>query len=85
MDIEVTDRFTKQYKKLPTVIKKQAQHKEFIFRSNPFDARLDTHKLVGREKECWSFSVNYSYRIKFIFLTKNSVLFLEIGTHSIYR
>lgn len=85
MEVQVTDRFVKQYKKLPEAIKKQAQQKESIFRLNSFDSRLRTHKLVGQEKECWSFSVNYSYRIKFIFLQKDSVLFLEIGTHAIYR
>lgn len=85
MEIQVTDRFIKQYKKLPSQIKLQAKQKETQFRDNPFDPRLQTHKLVGKEKECWSFSVNYSYRIKFIFLTKQSILFLEIGTHSIYR
>lgn len=85
MEIQVTNHFVKQYQKLPSVIKTQAKQKELVFRINPFDSRLKTHQLVGKEKECWSFSVNYEYRIKFIFLTKTVVLFLEIGTHSIYR
>ncbi|MDO8094858.1 MAG: hypothetical protein Q6360_15370, partial [Candidatus Brocadiales bacterium] len=59
--------------------------KEAIFRNNPFDKRLKTHKLSGKERESWAFWVDYSYRIKFIFLTKNEVLFLDIGTHDFYK
>ncbi|HHT9112639.1 MAG: hypothetical protein HZA47_07550 [Planctomycetes bacterium] len=35
--------------------------KEFVFRKNPFDKRLKTHKLSGKEKEAWAFWVDYSY------------------------
>ena len=83
-EIRVTRRFERQYKKLPKKIKTSAREKERVFRQNPFDVRLETHKLHGKEKEVWAFSVTHSFRIKFIFLTKGSVLFLEIGTHNIY-
>ncbi len=72
MEISVTPRFRKSYKKLPGEIKeKKAKVKESLFRKNPFDKRLKTHKLLGKEKESWVFWVDYSYRIKFIFLTEN--------------
>lgn len=85
MEISVTPRFTKSYKKLNSLIKEKAKVKERTFRKNPFDKRLKTHKLSGKEKEAWAFWVDYSYRIKFIFLTKNEVLFLDIGTHDFYK
>jgi len=69
----------------PYGFKKLKCYKECIFRKNPFDKRLKTHKLSGKEKEAWAFRVDYSYRIKFIFLTKNEVLFLDIGTHDFYK
>lgn len=84
-EIRVTGKFERQYKKLPEAVKRAAQDKEVIFRNNPFDVRLGTHKLHGKEKEVWAFSVTHSYRIKFIFLTKDGVLFLEVGTHDIYQ
>ena len=84
-EILTTAKFERQYKKLPELIQKVAKEKEFIFRNNIFDSRLDIHKLHGREKEAWAFSINRSYRIKFIFLVPGSVLFLEIGTHDIYK
>lgn len=85
MEIQVTDRFVKHYRKLPQQIKTKAKLRENIFRRNPFDGRLKTHKLLGKQKEVWSFSITYSYRITFIFLTESQVLFLDIGTHEIYK
>lgn len=85
MRITVSPRFEKNYKSLPKRIKEKAKEQEFLFRKNPFDPRLKTHRLTGREKEAWTFSINYSYRIKFIFLTEDEALFLDVGTHEIYK
>lgn len=85
MRIIVSPRFEKNYKSLPKRIKQKAKEQELFFRKNPFDPRLKTHRLTGREKEAWAFSINYSYRIKFIFLTEDEVLFLDVGTHEIYK
>lgn len=83
--IKVSKKFEKQYKHIPKNIKNQAKEKESVFRKNPFDKILNTHKLHGKEKDIWSFNINYSYRIKFIFLSDEEVLFLEMGTHKIYK
>lgn len=85
LEIRTSKVFEKQYKKLSVPVKELAKQKEFVFRANPFDPRLETHKLHGKEKELWAFWINRSYRIKFAFLEKGSVLFLEIGTHDIYK
>jgi mRNA-degrading endonuclease YafQ of YafQ-DinJ toxin-antitoxin module len=84
-NIFIHPRFEKSYKELPKTVKNRAKIKEKIFRENPFDPRLKTHKLSGKEKECWAFWVDYKYRIKFIFLSDKEVLFLDIGTHDIYK
>ena len=70
MRIYYLPKFAKQYKKLPLAIKIQAEKKEKIFRKNPFDKSLKTHKLKGELEGFWSFSVNYSYRIIFDFLPR---------------
>lgn len=85
MVIKVTTQFEKQYKKLPLRIKEQAKEKESIFRQDQFSAKLKTHKLHGKDKECWAFWITKSYRIKFIFISSQEVLFLTIGPHNIYR
>jgi len=85
MIIKASSKFEKEYRRLPDTIKKKAKEKEVIFRENSFDRRLKTHKLSGKDKECWAFWVNRSYRIKFIFISNDDVLFLEIGPHKIYK
>ena len=85
-EIRISSKFRKQYKKLPKKIQRVAQEKETIFRNNVFDSRLATHKLHGEDKGVWAFYITpRSYRIKFIFLTPKSILFLEVGTHAIYK
>ena len=84
-EIKFSFLFEKRYKKLSEKIKARAKEREKIFRVNPFHPILKTHKLSGEEKEAWAFWINYSYRIKFIFTGGNSVLFLDIGTHDIYK
>ena len=65
-------------------MKEEAKKKEAAFRENPFDPMLRTHKLHSKDKEAYAFWVSHSYRIKFIFLDEESVLFLDVGTHDIY-
>jgi mRNA-degrading endonuclease RelE of RelBE toxin-antitoxin system len=76
-EIKISPLFGRQYRKLPKEIKERAKRKEKIFRENPFDPRLKTHKLHDKEKECWAFWIDYKYRIKFIFLSDEEVLFNE--------
>lgn len=70
---------------MPLKIKLKAEGKEKIFRKDPFDPRLRTHKLTGRLKEFWSFSVDHQHRIIFEFVSKDTIWFHSIGTHDIYR
>ncbi|MFH0739688.1 MAG: type II toxin-antitoxin system mRNA interferase toxin, RelE/StbE family [bacterium] len=85
MIIRVSPKFEKQYKRLPKKIKEQAKYKEDVFRSNFFEPSLKTHKLSGKDEGCWAFWINYSYRIKFIFISQSEILFLEVGLHDIYN
>ncbi len=83
--IKYSKKFLKSLRKLPDRVIDLAEEKEIIFKRNPFDTRLGTHKLSGRDKDCWAFWITDSYRIKFVFLPGNKVLFLNIGTHGIYK
>lgn len=77
--------FLKHLTKLPKNIVEKAKDKEQIFKEDAFHPILRTHKLHGKDKELWVFWIDYNYRIKFIFLSDNEVLFLDIGTHNIYK
>ena len=84
-DILYSPHFKKVFKSLPPRVQKQATEKEKIFRTNCFDKSLKTHKLKGKHKNYWAFSINHSYRVLFKFEKNNDVGFIDIGTHSIYN
>ncbi len=85
MIIYYTTKFAREYKKLPLAIQREAEKREVIFRKNPFDPRLRTHKLKGQLNRFWSFSVTYGYRIIFQFDEDENVWFHAIGDHVIYQ
>jgi len=83
--VHYTNQFERQYRKLSSSIQEVAEEKENIFRKDAFDARLRTHKLHGNEAPARAFWINQSYRVKFVFLPNGGALFLEVGTHDIYK
>ena len=54
------------------------------FITDPFDARLRTHKLSGELKSLWSFSIQYDTRVVFFFIEDKppKAVFIDIGTHN---
>jgi addiction module RelE/StbE family toxin len=52
-----------------------------VFKSNPFEASLKTHKLSGKLKDYWSFSLEYNLRIVFYFAENEKVVFVDISSH----
>lgn len=75
MKIYYSGKFEKEYKKLPKKIKLFAEKKEKLFRKDPFYSQLKTHKLTGKLKGYWAFSIDYQHRIIFEFASKNTVWF----------
>ncbi len=60
--IHFTPHFIKSYKKLPGSVQNLAKTREEIFKKNPFDSRLCTHRMKGELSLAWAYSVNYRYR-----------------------
>jgi addiction module RelE/StbE family toxin len=85
MKIIYSSEFSRRYKRLPDRIKELAKEKEEIFREDPFDQRLKTHKLKGRYSDYWAFSIDFGYRIIFRFHSEDVVGFYAVGDHSIYK
>lgn len=84
--IKYSAKFLRAFSKLPRKIQEKIEVREQIFKVNPFDSRLHTHKLHGERKDEWAYSVDYSYRIAFIFLKVDVVFYSDIGTHDeLYR
>jgi len=85
MHVSYSRKFLKNVSRLPKKLFTLAEEKETLFREGPFHPLLRTHKLHGKEKGAWAFWINYRYRIKFIFLSDDRVLFLDIGPHDLYE
>lgn len=85
MTTHYTSRFIKDLKKLSKEKQELASRREVYFRKDPFDLRLKTHKLSGAFKGYWAFSLTYSDRVLFRFISKNEVIFYKIGGHDIYK
>ncbi len=83
--IEYASLFEKNFEWLPKRIQKLAKNKDKIFRQDAFHPSLETHKLGGKLKNDWAYSVNKDYRIHFYFVNDNTVVYLNIGTHEIYK
>lgn len=81
MKIYPSSGFLRKFEKLPEIIKAKARHREAIFMLNPFDPQLETHKLHGKQSYKWSYSIDYHYRIVFVFLKNGDVLYTDVGAH----
>jgi len=85
MEVSFSDSFRKAFKKR---IKSTEIETEFwirleLFIHDPFETKLKTHKLSGKLKDLWSFSIDYDLRVVFYF-TKDKpkkVVFVDVGTH----
>ena len=62
-------------------LEKKFRDKLEQFQHNPFEPSLKTHKLSGKLKDLWSFTVEYDIRIVFYFTDNNDAVFIDIGSH----
>ncbi len=85
MRVEVTPHFQRAFEKLPTDLQQLTVQRIAVFASDPFDPRLRTHKLKGKIKTCWSFSVTAGCRMLVTFPQPGVALLHDVGTHDIYR
>ena len=69
---------------MPQLVKQSFLKKEGLFLANAFQPSLETHRLHGKYKNYWAFTVIGKYRVMFIFIS-SAVVFINIGTHSIYK
>ena len=81
-----SSKFQKSLRKAPDSVKKAFLKRESLFLMSPFHPTLETHKLHGKYKEYWAFTVIGQYRVMFRFIkNKVDVGFINIGTHEIYK
>lgn len=88
MNIVYKPKFLRQFKKLPQSLQDEAREKMGLFAENTNHPFLKTHRLKGRLKGFWSFSVNYKDRIVFQYENhegQKRAALLAIGDHGVYQ
>lgn len=85
MKVAYTPQFVRMFKKLESALQEEALEKIELFIQDPTHSQLKAHKLKGKLKNRYSFSVNYQIRIIYTPLAKSEVAFLAIGDHDIYK
>ena len=85
MIIRFKPSFVREFKKLPEELREESLERIELFKDTTNHQKLKVHKLQGRLKEFHGFSVTYSHRIVFEYETKETVVFLAIGDHTIYK
>ena len=85
MDISLSPQFRKQFRKLEKLLQEEILEKIELFKDNKSNKQLKVHKLKGRLKGRYSFSVNYQFRIVFMYISKQEVVLLAVGYHEVYK
>lgn len=86
MEVSFSNSFKKAFEKR---IKSAETKSEFwvrleLFIKDPFDPKLKTHKLSGKLKNLWSFSVENDVRVVFFFTEDKPkrAVFVDLGSHN---
>ena len=85
MQVNLSSRFKRSYKKLPSHIQRDFDKKIVLFIENPYHLFLKTHKLKGKLQECLVFQLKDGYRVLFEFSGLDIVDLLEVGSHDVYK
>ena len=83
--ITYAPKFLRQLNKLEPSLKAEVKERIVLFKKNPHDSRLRTHKLHGELSDCWAFSINYRLRIIFEYLSEKKAGFLKVDDHDVYK
>ncbi len=80
--------FRRALRKLLPPQKKAARRAFIIFKTNPFDPRLEAHKIhhLSKKYKRTIYAVKIEADLRAVFyIERNLVVSLDIGTHDIYK
>ncbi|WP_239121239.1 MULTISPECIES: type II toxin-antitoxin system YafQ family toxin [Spirulina sp. CCY15215] len=84
MEVSFSSSFKRAFKKrvkgsIDLETKFWGKLEQFIL--DAYHPSLKTHKLSGKLKKLWSFSVDYDNRVLFYFMEDEKAVFVDIGSH----
>jgi len=83
MNIYLSSDFSRNFKKLTkrnNELRQKIKEKIKLFEKNPRYPSLHLHKLIGKETESWSISIEADLRIVLQYV-KDGILLIDIGKH----
>ena len=85
MELCYAPTFIRMLKALSSELQTEAIEKIELLKERKYHPMLKVHKLRGRLKDRYSFSVNYKTRILFVYIKpKQTPCLLAIGDHDVY-
>lgn len=87
MRIFLTPQFVRMFDNLERSLQEEALEKIETFKNVSSHRALRVHKLRGKYKNCYAFSINYQVRIIFQYApeAEHTVYLLAIGDHNVYK
>lgn len=79
-----TPEFFRRLKKLTPQLQENAFEKIEAFRNRKNHQRLEVHKLHGKYREFFGFSIDRKNRIMFEWVSDTEAILHTVGDHSIY-
>lgn len=86
INIFLDENFKRSYKKVTKnkpELKIKFKEKLELLSENPFSNYLHTHKLSGRLKNLYAFTIEYDLRVIFKFIDNQNILLVDIGSHDV--
>lgn len=84
MKVRFKPTFIRQFNAFDSRLQEEVKEKIEWFGNIKNHKQLKVHKLKGPLLGRYSFSVNYKFRIVFIYESKKSVILLSVGDHDVY-
>lgn len=87
-NFEATEEFWRAFYALSSTQKGSVRRAWVIFKANPFDPRLGTHKIqrLSARYRTTVYSVVIEADLRVVFMIRGDTIFtLDLGTHDIYR
>lgn len=85
IQVVYSKKFIKLYDNLINDLKIEVKITIEKFKNIENHKQLKVHKLHGKMKDSYSFSVDYKHRIIFRYLDKNTAVLMAFGDHQIYQ
>jgi len=82
MRISLHRNFDRKFAKLHPKLKERFKERRDLFLTDPFHPTLNNHPLSGDRAGQWSINVTGNWRAVYVFQDIDSVILIDIDTHS---